>query len=140
MLASFSFSLVSLLCIHFLRNPLFESRNTLIIRMSLVVLCFIMAVIVMVLEPQYPVIGSTYLCGAEGAFLFCLYSCLLILCSFTSKKTLQEVVSLNVKSDLESSLSIYNSMTLPATFLYTIKIAFGSYSLDVFMLGNPLEW
>ncbi|MCI09525.1 hypothetical protein A2U01_0046772, partial [Trifolium medium] len=33
--------------------------------MSLVVLCFIMVVIAMVLEPQLLVIGSTYFCGAK---------------------------------------------------------------------------
>lgn len=65
-------------CTLFLWSALFESRRSLIIPMPLDELCFIVVVIAMVLELQHLVIGSTYFCGAEGAFICCLPSLLLL--------------------------------------------------------------
>ena len=64
-------------CTLFLWSPLFESRRSLIILMSLDELSFIVVVIAMELELQHLVIGSTYFYGAEGDFTCCLISLLL---------------------------------------------------------------
>lgn len=75
-------------CTLFLRSPLFESRKSLIIPMSLDGLCFIVADTVMVLERQHLGIEWTSLCGAEGDFICWLPSiatsvCLNVFVSFS---------------------------------------------------------
>jgi len=67
-------------CTLFLRSPLFESRKSLIILMSLEGLCFIVVDTVMVLGRQHLGIEWTSLCGAEGDFICWLPSTATLVC------------------------------------------------------------